>query len=185
MIINTTNGFNMIEVNSRPDCQDFSGLYDRLQGTHLLNPSKSEVKKLLTTHPERPLILSGHGDDNGLYNHLWNGYLISSKDVELLRKQQVIIGVWCYAGNFADRYGLKGFFTSMFISTENEAVELGFTATQEEISRASRLFANRLNNCMREQPCISEWGDILRDKAGITKGFVGYNYEALAYFDGE
>ena len=115
MIINTTNGFNMIEVNSRPDCQDFSCLYDRLQGTHLLNPSKSEVKKLLTTHPERPLILSGHGDDNGLYNHLWNGYLISSKDVELLRKQQVIIGVWCFAGNFADRYGLKGFFTSMFI----------------------------------------------------------------------
>ena len=73
----------------------------------------------------------------------------------------------------------------MFISTENEAVELGFTATQEDISEESHLFANRLNSCIREQPCISNWGDYLRDKADITKGFVGYNYEALAYFDGE
>lgn len=183
MILDTSHGFNIIEIISQPDCKDFSCLFNGLEGTHLVNPSKGDVRKLLREHPERPLILSGHGDSNGLYNHMWNGYVITSRDVDLLRKQQAIIGIWCYAGNFADKYNLTGFFTSMFISTEEESVKEGLPAKQEDISYESQLFCKRLNFLMKKCPEINKWPDILRSKANIHKQFVGFNYECLAYFN--
>ena len=183
--------FDIITVESQPDCQDFRGIYEGLDGDILLNPSKGQVRSMLRAHPERPLIINGHGTENGLLNKDWNGYTIDSRMVDMLRKRSCIIGVWCYAGNFADRYGLHGFFTSMFISTPEEAADCGFpNATPEDITRENKLFAKRLNKLLKNDlymcdstPMMRDWLSKLQHKADICKGFVRYNYEAMAVYN--
>lgn len=183
MYIDASHGFNMIDIISKPDCKDFEGLFANLPGEHLVNPSKGVVRTLLRSHPERPLILCGHGDPGGLYNKDWNGYVIDSNIVDMLRKQQCIIGVWCYASEFADKYGLKGFFTSMFISTEEESIYEQRPGTAEDITNENKLFCKRLNRCIRENSWINDWPRELCRKANIMKPFVRFNYEALAVYD--
>ncbi len=187
MILDTSHGFNMIDIQSKPDCKDFTGIFEGLEGTHIVNPSKGQVKKLLKEHPERPLIICGHGDSTGVYNHMWNGYIITSKDVELLRKQQAIIGVWCYAGNFADAYNLKGFFTSMFISNTDEAMDILQTKySEQEIVEENIWFSKKLNELIHSGIPMEQWFQILQDHSiNSEKKFVKYNYEAMAYFNGK
>lgn len=181
--------FDIIVVDSQPDCKDFRGIYEGLDGDILINPSKGQIRTMLRAHPERPLIISGHGTESGLLNKDWNGYVVDSRIVDMLRKRSCIIGVWCYAGNFADRYGLHGFFTSMFISTPEEAAECGYPeADPEDITRENRLFSKRLNKLLKElyicdgKPMIEDWPRRISRKADISKGFVRYNYEAIAVF---
>lgn len=181
--------FDIIVVDSQPDCADFRGIYDGLDGDILINPSAGKVRTMLRSHPERPLIINGHGTERGLLNKDWNGFVIDSRMVDMLRKRSCIIGVWCYAGNFADKYGLHGFFTSMFISTLSEALECGFPeANQEDITRENILFSKRLNKLLKGlcmvngKPLINDWPWLISRKADISKGFVRYNYEAMAVF---
>lgn len=181
--------FDIIVVDSQPDCKDFRSIYEGLNGDILINPSKGQIRTMLRAHPERPLIINGHGTESGLLNKDWNGYVVDSRIVDMLRKRSCIIGVWCYAGNFADRYGLHGFFTSMFISTPEEAVECGYPeADPEDITRENQLFSKRLNKLLKElyicdgKPMIEDWPRRISRKADISKGFVRYNYEAMAVF---
>lgn len=182
--------FDIIVVDSQPDCADFRGIYDGLDGDILVNPSAGKVRTMLRSHPERPLIITGHGTERGLLNKDWNGFAVDSRMVDMLRKRSCIIGVWCYAGNFADKYGLHGFFTSMFISTVSEALECGFPeANQEDITRENILFSKRLNKLLKEnlymldgKPLIHDWPWLISRKADISKRFVRYNYEAMSVF---
>lgn len=184
------NKFDIIVVDSKPDCADFRGIYDGLDGDILINPSAGKVRAMLRVHQERPLIICGHGSERGLFNKDWNGMLVDSRMVDMLRKRSCIIGVWCYAGNFADKYGLHGFFTSMFISNMTEALECGFpNATPEDITRENILFSKRLNKLLKEnlymldgKPLINDWPWLISRKADISKGFVRYNYEAMSVF---
>lgn len=181
--------FDIIVVESQPDCKDFRGIYEGLDGDILINPSKGQVRTMLRAHPERPLIISGHGTESGLLNKDWNGYVVDSRLVDMLRKRSCIVGVWCYAGNFADRYGLHGFFTSMFISTPEEADECGFPeADPMDITRENQLFSKRINKLLKDlhmcdgRPLLDNWVLELQRKADISKGFVRYNYEAMGIF---
>lgn len=181
--------FNVIHILSKLDCDDFRGIYEGLNGDILINPNKGQVKSLIRTYPNRPLILIGHGTENGLFNKDWNGYVVDSNIVDMLRKIPCIIGVWCYAGNFADRYGLTGFFTSMFISTEEEAACYGFpNVTPEDIKQENILFSKRINKLIKNlcfidnKPSLGDWMLELNRKANISKGFVRFNYEAMGVF---
>jgi len=181
--------FDVITVESHPDCTDFRGIYEGLKCNLLLNPSKGQVRSMLREHPERPLILNGHGTPNGLLNKDWNGYVVDRRVVDILRKRSCIIGVWCYASEFADKYDLKGFFTSMFISTQEEAVNEGFThADPDDITKENQIFAKRLNRLCKDltfidgRPSFDNWILELQRKADITKGFVRFNYEAMTIY---
>lgn len=183
------NKFDIIVVESQPDCADFRGIYEGLDGDILINPSKGQVRTMLRSHPERPLIISGHGTERGLLTKDWKGFTVDCREVEMLRKRSCIIGVWCYAGNFADKYGLHGFFTSMFISTMEEALDCGFpNADPEDITRENILFSKRLNKLLKNlhmvdgKPLINDWPWLISQKADISKGFVRYNYEAMSVF---
>ena len=181
--------FDIIVVESQPDCADFRGIYEGLDGDILINPSKGQVRTMLRSHPERPLIISGHGTERGLLTKDWKGFTVDCREVEMLRKRSCIIGIWCYAGNFADKYGLHGFFTSMFISTPEEALDCGFpNAEPEDITRENILFSKRLNKLLKDlhmvdgKPLINDWPWLISQKADISKGFVRYNYEAMSVF---
>lgn len=171
----------VIHIVSSQDTKDFSDIYDGLNAIVLINPSKSECKQAIMNTPGK-IILIGHGTEYGLLNEKLNGYLIDSEMVHLLRDKE-IVGIWCNASNFADRYGLKGFFTSMFISNEKELIECGFKTfenCEEEISKQNRRFSLRLNILLRLNKPTSEWCEYLTNSlSNNEKDFVYYNYEAM------
>ena len=184
MILDPTYGFNVVNMVTRDDNRDFTEILNGLTGDILVNPRRSAVRKLLSAHPERPLVLLGHGTPRGLLNEKWDGYVVGSGLVQLLRKQQCIIGVFCYAGNFADEYNLHGFFTSMFISNVSESVDEGFPSTHESIQRENILFSKKLNNLILNEPNMALWVPKLQEYGlNHKEPFVRFNYEAMAFYE--
>lgn len=171
----------VIHIVSSQDTKDFSDIYDGLNAIVLINPSKSECKQAIMNTPGK-IILIGHGTEYGLLNEKLNGYLIDSEMVHLLRDKE-IVGIWCNASNFADKYDLKGFFTSMFISNEKELIECGFKTfenCEEEILKQNRRFSLGLNILLLLNKPTSEWSEYLTNSlSNNEKDFVYYNYEAM------
>lgn len=172
----------VIFINSLPDTQEFLPMFEGLDANVLINPSRGRIRSMLNSNLERPLLISGHGTEMGLLTKDFKGYIIDSGMVDMLRRR-TIIGCWCYAGNFADHYGLHGFFTSMFISNINEATELGFTTDAETITNENTWFSNRIHRFLEEGTPMSQWLDILHSECHWDIPFVRYNYEAMAYYE--
>jgi hypothetical protein len=169
----------VIHIISTEDTRLFSNIYQNLDATILINPSSREARKAIINEMDTILFI-GHGTEYGLLNSRLDGYFIDSEWVNLLREKN-IIGIWCYAGNFAERYDLKGFFTSNFISNIDELIDNGFERfdnVESVIQDENTLFANKINNFLLTSRPIHEWVDELQHSASDIP-FVQYNYEAL------
>jgi hypothetical protein len=169
----------VIHIISTEDTRLFSNIYQNLDATILINPSSREARKAIINEMDTILFI-GHGTEYGLLNSRLDGYFIDSEWVNLLREKN-IIGIWCYAGNFAERYDLKGFFTSNFISNIDELIDNGFERfdnVESVIQDENTLFANKINNFLLTSRTIHEWVDELQHSASAIP-FVQYNYEAL------
>ena len=170
----------VIHIISTDDTNDFSGIYDGIDATILINPTKSKCKRAIINEKER-IIFIGHGTAWGLFNQRLDGYIVDSNMVKFLRGKD-IIGIWCNASDFGDRYNLTGFFTSMFISNTNELVNCGFDMfdnCDEEIKRQNKLFASRINQFLTANTPSKEWAMKLYNSLDNEKRFVYYNYEAM------
>ena len=171
----------VIHIISTEDTNDFAGIYEGLDATVLINPTSSECKKALINEQER-IVLIGHGTDYGLLNQRLDGFIIGSNMVQFLRGKDVI-GIWCNASNFADRYDLTGFFTSMFISNTNELIGCGlqsFDNCDEEIRQQNLIFSSRINKLLATNTPSKCWATILFNSlTDSDKKFVYYNYEAM------
>ena len=112
------------------------------------------------------------------------GFAVGSEHVEWLRNRPVI-GIFCYASEFADRYKLHGFFTSMFISNMQEAIieQRDQGATNENIAYQQELFCNRVRKLIINNTPLIQWPEILQSQADLSLPFVRFNYEALTYYD--
>ena len=143
----------IIHIISQEDTRDFSRIYEGIERHHetqiLINPSKGEARRAMMDEQDT-IVLIGHGNEYGLFNHKFNGFIIDSNSVQFLRGKNVI-GIWCHASAFADRYELSGFFTSMFISNVDELVTCAFplfencdTVIQEE----NVAFAKRIHTLL-------------------------------------
>lgn len=128
------------------------------------------------------LIFCGHGSSEGLFSRL--GYALSAFNVELIKATNVI-GVWCHAKDFAKKYHVHGFFTSMYISNRSEALfelPVTLTITNEEITESEIRFCKVLNNLIvNDIQDIKEWPkkilEILPPKNEVEK----FNHTALEY----
>ena len=170
----------VIHIISTEDTNDFSGIYAGLDATILINPTASACRRAIINETEQ-IVLIGHGTECGLLNQRLDGYIIDSRMVQFLRGKDVI-GIWCNASNFADRYDLTGFFTSMFISNSRELIECGFQTfdnCDEEIMRQNQIFASRINQLLSTNTPSREWAAILFDSLNNEERFVYYNYEAM------
>jgi hypothetical protein len=170
----------VIHIISTEDTNDFSGIYAGLDATILINPTASACRRAIIDETER-IVLIGHGTECGLLNQRLDGYIIDSRMVQFLRGKDVI-GIWCNASNFADRYELTGFFTSMFISNTHELIECGFQTfdnCDEEIMRQNQIFASRINQLLSTNTPSRDWATILFDSLNNEERFVYYNYEAM------
>ena len=81
----------VIHIISKDDTKDFSGIYNDLDATVLINPSTSIARKAIVD--ERDIVvLIGHGTEYGLFNKNLNGYFIDSSWVQILRNKTTDVG---------------------------------------------------------------------------------------------
>lgn len=174
----------VIHVDTTPDAAKLSYCYDGLADiTVLRNPNRRQVLNILRDHPAETVMMLGHGSAQGLWSADHKSYIVDSRTVYLLR-DRTVIGIWCYAAEFGDKYGLHGFFTSMFISNLAEACMNSFYNTDEqEINHEFDLFCSRIHHLLVSNTQLSEWVQYLQDRANIAISFVRFNYEALCYFE--
>jgi hypothetical protein len=88
--------------------------------------TKDEIHQLITEHDR--IIMMGHGSPNGLFSvgqfKNTNGFVIDKDVVPFLEGKENIC-IWCNADMFVRKYGVKGFFSGMFISEVGEAWACG------------------------------------------------------------
>lgn len=109
------------------------------------NASKSFIRKQIILH-ER-IIMLGHGSENGLIG--FGRFVIDSGFVQFLRGK-IILAIWCHSNIFVEKYGLKGNYTGMIISEQEEAVQYFIRATNKEIEESNILFATSIRDSLKE-----------------------------------
>jgi len=146
--------------------------------------SNSNVQKSIRA--DDTIMMLGHGNPYGLFsvpdkNGHYCRHIVDGRYVQFLRNK-TCIGIWCYANEFAEKYGLHGLFSGMIISDVQEAEEYQIVATKEEIDREMELFTKRLNFCLER--------DALKDIPQIMGGYDyqkselnDFNYSHLYYFE--
>ena len=106
---------------------------------------------LAISNEQDTLLFCGHGSSYGLFapNSLCE-YILHQENVRQIKAKN-IIGVSCYAKEFAKRNNLHGFFTDMFISNINEAVDYGVCATIEDIYESANIIFSIINKILTGQ----------------------------------
>ena len=127
--------------------------------------------------------LLGHGTEWGLLDmHSKFGVLeiVGSKHVEFLRNKKVI-GIWCNANIFAEKYKLTGLFSGMVISEMQEAFDWGISTTKEEIAEENLNFASDLYQCIKYADQLSEVPKMMRKRLEkeSCSDLVKFNYESI------
>ena len=173
-------------VNSMADTATFAPLFKDIEGISLYNPTREELEKVLAENPTETFMCLGHGSPRGLFSADMHGFLLDKDNVHLLKDRNVI-GIWCYASDFARIHNLRGFFTYMFISNAQEVFSHRFgTQTDEFVFEQNQHFASKVNELIRNETPMKDWVEILYESADrIDIDFVKFNYSNLSYFDGE
>ena len=173
-------------VNSMADTATFAPLFKDIEGIYLYNPTREELEKVLIENPTETFMCLGHGTSRGLFSADMRGYLLDRDNVHLLKDRDVI-GIWCYASDFARLNNLRGFFTYMFISNSQEVSFHGFgIETDEFVFEQNQRFASKVNELIKNETPMEYWKEILFNSANrVDVDFVNYNYSNLAYFDGK
>lgn len=176
----------VVYVNSMEDTATFDAIYRNLNEDTIIlhNPSRAEVDDILTERPTETLLCFGHGSPMGLFSHDFSGMLIDAESVPLLVNREMI-GIWCYASDFGIAHNLRGFFTYMFISNQQECVfnRCGWYENSV-IFDENRLFAERINTLIRDNTPLEQWVEILYESRNADLPFVEFNYGNLSYLDG-
>jgi hypothetical protein len=102
--------------------------------------SKDYVKKLIQEHDR--VMMMGHGSPSGLFSvgqfdnvggGYGGGFIIDQSMVSLLKEKDNSVFIWCNADRFVEYFGLKGFYSGMFISEVGEATYCGLPGTKQDI----------------------------------------------------
>lgn len=130
------------------------------------------------------LVMCGHGTGSGLLNPSFKGgaYLIDQSNYRKIKCNR-IIAVWCHAKDFAETYGVKGFWSSMFISNSGEASMNGIKSVSgKSITEQEILFCIRLNELIKNYIPMKTWIEKLKAQADYDNEVVQFNYEGLRYY---
>jgi hypothetical protein len=136
--------------------------------------SRKQITSLIKAHGR--IIMMGHGYPGGLFFTC-----ITPEMVYLLREKECVC-IWCNADKFVEKYGLKGFYTGMFISEVGEARAFGITIDQADVSDSNYYFAKLMNDSIDSLNILNEI------KSGYTDDdnpVIKFNNERLYYYDGD
>lgn len=158
-------------------------LYKDLPGVTIFDSWKqrSEILEAISTAPQdEPILLLGHGSPGGLLDMRY-GYVIRDEDAPLLRDRPNLVGIWCYASDYASKHGLKGFFSGMFISEPPEAWMNDVEATDEEVDEKVWDFSRRFGEMIHAGLPLEQIAAELSDPRHITSPLTEYNYSRLTF----
>lgn len=169
-----------------PTTKVLSCLYQQREDkkTHVTERnSSSDVQRSIRA--DDVIMMLGHGNEYGLFSKPEDGkykrFMITDKHVQFLRGK-TCIGIWCYANKFAEKYGLRGLFSGMIISELQEAIDLGVSATKEEIDREMEKFAIRLKYCM-ETYGLEQTPLRMKELDDVQSVLTRFNYSNLYYYE--
>ena len=112
-------------------------VYESVQDKTLItgDVSKTDIIKLMHEHDR--VMMMGHGSPAGLFSigqfKNCGAYIIDQTMVPYLRNKVDCVYIWCNADKFVDVFGLKGFYSGMFISEVGEANAMGVYGTDQEV----------------------------------------------------
>jgi len=132
--------------------------------------SRKVITNLIKKHDR--IVMMGHGCPSGLF---WT--CIDPDMVYLLREKE-IISIWCHANKFLEKYNLKGFSTSMFVSERGEGMYYGINATQEQIDYSNNLFATELNKVIDNGNMFQ----LIKESYNGNDPVIQFNNEGLLVF---
>ena len=165
-------------------------LYEGL-GARLIEAdcSNKEMGHLLHhTSPSERIMLLGHGSDKGLFfrksdeEEDFDGIIVGHPQAYYLRKHcGGIIGIWCHADKFARAEGLHGLFSGMIISEEQEAVEYGVMATQQEILKSNTIMFGHLRLLLDEDTPLCEIPQRIKNMDAERTSLSVFNYNNFLY----
>lgn len=175
---------------SDPSISFLRAFYEGLEGIRCFHgdESKNMVRDALFHLPlGETVMLLGHGTaDAGLFRRLQDGNgeyrydsYIDRSMVYCLRKHPVI-GIWCYADQFADQFHLHGLFSGLIISEEQEGEDNGIQTTAAELEQENRLFASTLSGLLRDGIPFAEIPVRMKEAIGDRPPAVRvFNYNSL------
>jgi hypothetical protein len=102
--------------------------------------TKAALTKQIKAHDR--IVMLGHGCERGL---LQFRKLIIDKTFVPLLKEKSCVCIWCYADEFVNEHGLKGFYTGMFISELIETFANDIDSNWDDIRQSNSLFAEAVN----------------------------------------
>jgi hypothetical protein len=112
-------------------------VYESVQDKTLITDgvSKSDLIRLIDEHDR--IMMMGHGSPAGLFSigqfNNCGAYIIDQSIVPYLKQKQNNVFIWCNADKFVDVFGLKGFYSGMFISEVGEANYCGLPGTKQDV----------------------------------------------------
>lgn len=131
------------------------------------------------------LVMCGHGTPEGLINPNftdYDRYLIDSRNKNLIRAKS-IVGIWCHAKDFAERYGVRGFWSSMFISNLMEAhYNHIYNTDSGTITHDETMFCLFTNYLIRNNVPQENWIDVLCKCVDFNDPVIRFNYSGLVYY---
>ena len=158
-------------------------IYEGLDNVTLFDSweQRDQIRAAIAAAPrEEPVLLLGHGCPYGLYD-LRYGLVLTDADAELLKDRPNLVGIWCYASDYASRHGLKGFFSGMFISEEPEAWVNGVDAEAGEIDGKAWDFAGRFGDMLRAGMPLEDAARELMDPRHVDSDLTRFNYSRLTW----
>lgn len=134
---------------------------------------KSEMLKIINEHDR--IMMMGHGSPRGLLGY---SYIFMDKDfIKVLRTKNCVC-IWCHADQYVNRFGIKGFYTGMFISEVGEARYNDINnVDQDDVDYSNYLFVELMRKMIESPNVLNE----------IKSSYVGdcpvikFNNERLYY----
>jgi hypothetical protein len=134
--------------------------------------SIKQITELIKNHDR--IVMMGHGHPGGLFMSCINSDL-----VYLLREKECVC-IWCNADKFVERYGLKGFYTGMFISEVGEAWYYNIEIDQASVDYSNNLFVTNFGKVIDSPTALNEIKSLYVGDNPVIK----FNNDRLYYYDG-
>ena len=163
-----------------PSTQFLSCLYSDIDIVDFVDERASEAGVLLAITAAQQVMMLGHGTPWGLLSPTM-GYIINDNYAQALSHKECI-GIWCYANMFAEAHHLHGLFSGMIISEPEEAEAMGVESTKEEILTERALLAQRLQQCIHDNP-LADVPRLMREMPYNPSPLNKFNYNNFHYYD--
>jgi hypothetical protein len=155
-------------------------VYENVQDKTLITGgvSKSGLIKLIEEHDR--IMMMGHGSPAGLFavgqfNNA-GAYIIDQSMIPYLKQKPNNVYIWCNADKFVDVFGLRGFYSGMFISEVGEANYCGLPGMSQEIVDESNYgFCNIIAKYINEDK------EIIHQNVKTEYGLIAENNPVALY----